>query len=603
MKKVILNEDTEEYIGSSGSMNISEEYENFLFTGEDAVTYSFNGIGELESNIINNSLEDNFIFVYEDEFINSGNKYIIVYLELNTDNTIRFYIKTLLGNKYYLQIFKSIYKNKTYLYNKYKEIPNIINNKEYINKVHQYYIYKNNSSEMLKYNPTNELEVKQYEIDLYNKFFNKDEQFTSRINIPKGEEIYDFYLMHDSEFWYALFITKLPINKYLYNELDITDDKKEIIYTDYIHQIGVDKLSNEQGVSLNYSNINYEILENVKQQTGLQNSDLLIVYNTTDDIYDNNNTVTATIKTDITQTEYFNRYLINKIYNKNIGKRINNIYSDDEADIVWNEEPNTENNYIGVNWISIPLENVVCPKCGKSEYFSNIKINENTNTFICTNIIGYNGEEPIYCNYEYTKSSNSILHWNDLGIPYKMVYSIVDDIYNEETNPTGKYHEEQIFKHDKYMFSMNNSPYYMVYNETENSYCLGNNVLGDNNAYYTVYSKTNKRPVYSYSYNGIEIPSIKYDDTIFAYKGNIVELTSITDTPEYYTIVEGLHYNDVYYTYINDVIIYTKNDVEDIVQNNNFYLLYDGTYVYEGAWDLSINVSSDSLDINDIIKI
>ena len=76
----------------------------------------------------------------------------------------------------------------------------------------------------------------------------------------------------------------------MFNELDITDDKKEIIYTDYIEKIQVEETETPNGIIKNYSKINLEILENVKQQTGLQNSDLLIVYNTTDDIYNNNNT-------------------------------------------------------------------------------------------------------------------------------------------------------------------------------------------------------------------------------------------------------------------------------------------------------------------------
>ena len=607
----IFNEsltDTENYIGSSGSMNNTEDYENFLFAGEDSVTYSFDGINKLQSHIFNNKVknDDNFIFIYEDEIVNDGNKYIIIYFELNSDNTIKFFITSIYGNKYYLQIFKSIYKNKTYLYNKYKEQPNIINNKEYINKVHQYYIYKNNSNELLKYEPNSDIDIKQYEIDLYNKFFNKDESLSSRINIPNGEEIYDFYLMHDNEYWYALFITKLPVTKYLFNELDITYDKKEIIYTDYIEKIQVEETETPNGIIKNYYKINLEILENVKQQTGLQNSDLLIVYNTTDDIYNNNNTeIDNNITNDIVNTEYFNKYLINKIYNKNIGKLIDNEYADEDTDIVWNSDANDVFDYIGVNWISIPLENVICPKCGKSLYFTKLETGKDSDTFICTYITGYDeNNNPIYCNYEYTKTNNSVIYWNDLGIPYKMVYSIVDDIYNEETNPTGKYHEELLFKHDKYMFSMNNIPFYLLYDETINSYYLGNNVLNNGtNAYYDIYSKYNKTQIFSYYNSYTMIPDKIYDMTTYSYKGNIVEIKTGNETPEYYTIIEGLKYDDIYYSYINDIIIYTKNNEEYIEKNNDFYILYDGKYVYNKGWDLSINISSESLDINDIVKI
>lgn len=642
-----VNVDPDKYPGSSGSMNIEEGYENFLFTGEDSKTYSFISLNNnkgLQTNILEDDV-NNYIFVYEDEYKNEGDdRYILLYFELREDNTIHFYVKDIYENIIYLETYKSFYKNESELYTKYVETPNIVNNTKYLNKVHQYFIYKDNNEE-LKYNQYNKKEA----IELYNKFFNKDEQLTSKINIPDCEDIYDFYLMHDNEYWYVMFITRLPINKYPQNMLQITDARKEIIYTDYIDKIYSSKILEGNTVVYDYYNINAEILSNVLAKTGLIEDDLLIVYNTIDNLFNNDTSdydnisnethiLTDAIKNDLTHQSH--KYIINKIYNKNIGKFITNEYSNDETDILWNEEPNDNINYIGVNWTSIPVENVICPKCGHSQYFTNIshEVDENGiiyNTAYCTYITGKDNEgNPIECNYRIKLNTNSILKWNDKLIPFKLIYSITDDIYNEETNPEGLYHQEVAYTYDKYSFSMNNEHYYLIYNEDTNSYLL-NGIDNDINKYEISYAIDN-----GIEFNKKTNIAIEYNDVSYSYIGSFIteesgyvtnvytpieftyqytysapytyHYTYIKNSKQYdysysyayYEIVNGLKYDILYYTYLNDIIIYSKQTfIEEDNTLNEFYILYDGNNIYNDAWNLVINKSCETSNISDVINI
>lgn len=601
-----LNDDKDpRYKGSSGSLNeLSEGVENFLFTSEDSITYTFYGIESnkiLNTNVLTNS-ENDFIVIYEDEYDTlEGYKYIMLFFELWDDYTIHFYVKDIYNNKVYLETLKSFFKNENELYNKYIENPNIVNNNKYLNKVHQYYIYKDNN-EQLRYNPNNTSEA----IKLYNRFFNQDEEISSKIIIPDCEYVYDFYLMHDNEYWYAIFITRLPIAKCNQTTLAITDERKEIIYTDYVDKIYSNSISETGDVVYDYYNINAEILSNVLIKTGLIEDDLLIVYNTVDNIFNNetseydNNINNDHILSDIVKNNkehISHKYIINKIYNKNIGKFISNEYSNDPADICWNEEPNDNVNYIGVNWIGIPVENVICPQCGHTTYFTSLgnSMDEYGLSYVtskCEYITGLDDMgNNTYCGYEIKLNTNSILRWNDRGIPYKLIYTITDDIYNEELNPNGLYHQQVEQSYDKYVFSMNNKHYYLLFNDDTNSYLISN--IKNSNEY-----------TISYTENLQRILDTQYNETSESYYGKLDMTDFEADRYSYIEIVEGLDKDTKYYTYLNNLVIYSK----DIIENNdttldNFYILYDGQNVYDDTWHLEINKSTDTSNITDIINI
>lgn len=577
-----------EYPGSSGVMNIYEERENFLFMCEDGETYNLQTIfddvnvedNEASDTYIYKDSDDGFIFVYEDEFNGEDLSYIMLYVEINVNNSLNFFIKTTTNEKLNLKAYKSIYKNENTLYNKYVESPNIVNNNKYINKVHMYDIYTKVYNEQTK---TFELQQLKYNknyyeiISLYNVFFNQDEQISSKVNIPDGENIYDFYLMHNDDTWYAVFITQLPITKYGHDVLNITNDKKEIVFEDKRNKL-VHSDSN------GYTQINTEILNNVLSKTGLTESDLLIVYNTTDDLKSNRFTVVDdnTSGTAINSHEYFAKYLINKIYNKNVGRQID-IYADtDEAGIYWNTDEDATNNFIGVNWTSIPPQDIVCAKCGARNSFTDIRIDENTNarhlscnTPGCGNIIDMN--------------ESSILYWNDVTIPFKLIYSVVDDIYDEYNNPDGHLHLGQIELKDRYIFNMNNVNYYLLYDKETNSYTNINNANDNRN--YDIYTQ-----------DDINILDITYNETTYSYFGKIYD--EYNQTYNSIEIVNDLPNNQNYYTYIHNIYVYSKDDALDLFENiNDFYILYNGETVFTGGWCLTINKTSTTNQLSDVIDI
>lgn len=661
--KYIYNEDNEltsdteykEYYGSSGAMNTLENVESFLFTLEDGETFTFIGEAEvLDSHILNpnsknnfdnNPYNDNYLLIFEEEYNNLKTKTIQIKFELHSDNTIHFYIENTFGEKFYLQVIKTIYKNQRDLIAKYKEIYNIVNKSIYLNTIHQYYIYKNGN--LFKYNPNNLTgnALLKYEAEIYNKFFYKDDEYSypSKINIPGAENIYDFYLMHDNDYWYCLYISKLTKNKYQNNQLSIYNENKELELEDYVGKIRpLDILMNET-IQRDYSNINKEILDKIKRQTGLQNNDLLIVYNTTETIFKNDPTIIVDGEKTIEGTFHFSKYLINKIYNKNIGKTFNNNF-DDDSDILWNDDIEDTNNYIGVNWINIPIENVVCPKCGHNEYFTFVypssKNDPNEISAKCT----YQYENGDYCNYEIKVNNSSILYWNDKGIPFKMIYNIVDDVYDADTNPSGKLHLQQEYSHDKYSFNMNGLNYYLAFDETSSSYYMINKDLSGKTAYFEINSYANKYEVYAFktncfvskeikqvyneetqtityecagiptvykttqddifTYNCDYIPDIIYNTLTYTYFGNITNInTDNIEETHYIEIIEGLEQNISYFTEISDIYLYSKENNNTKNDKETFYILYDGSEVYDDIWNLTINVSNTSEYINDIIKI
>ena len=81
-------------------------------------------------------------------------------------------------------------------------------------------------------------------INLYNKFFKKHYEvkvgdvvvkniFDQLIDIPEHTIDYDFYLMHDDEYWYGVFISKETIGNYIdKNDLVLNNKQKEFEFND-----------------------------------------------------------------------------------------------------------------------------------------------------------------------------------------------------------------------------------------------------------------------------------------------------------------------------------------------------------------------------------
>lgn len=89
------------------------------------------------------------------------------------------------------------------LIDRYVSEISLSNNKKYFNHMHIYYIYDENDN-MLVYDEAEDI------VPLYRKFFydNGDTKM-----LPISDFPYDFYLMHDKDYWYAVFISKNTIDK------------------------------------------------------------------------------------------------------------------------------------------------------------------------------------------------------------------------------------------------------------------------------------------------------------------------------------------------------------------------------------------------------
>ena len=84
-------------------------------------------------------------------------------------------------------------------------------------------------------------------VDLYNKFFKKHYEvkigdtivknlFEQLVNIPDATIDYDFYLMHDDEYWYGVFISKGTVENYRdKNDLVLSKKQKEFEFDDNIN--------------------------------------------------------------------------------------------------------------------------------------------------------------------------------------------------------------------------------------------------------------------------------------------------------------------------------------------------------------------------------
>lgn len=548
--------DSNKYKGSSGILN-TNEHENVIIVNEDGQTLKFNTIVEtdVDTSILDSSKYNNYVVVLEDENAYSNRNSLLIYFELDKNNNIKFYLKDIYNNPIYLSIEKTIYKNINVLLDKYKEFPNIVNNKKYLSKVHLYDIYKN--GKLLKYNKLTQKE----EADLYNIFFNQDEQYTSKLNIPESDDVYDFYLMHNNEQWYSLFISKLPQNIYKKTLLDISDNKKEFIYNNSIDKVYID--ITEEGIK-DYYNINTAILNKICFDNKLLVEDLYIVFNEIGLDGDENSNDFETL---------LHSSLINKVFNRNIGANPNSLYND-EYYIIWNDHLN--NMIVSQNWNRIHPNDIYCPYCGESDYIE-VQYSGDKYTVICKNHDPY----KILAN-DLTLGSDSILKWNDSSIPYKLIYSL-----NNDEN----YHKEVEQRYAQYTFSMNNSIYYI------------NGKKNEETGKIEYFLQDDTEPIeINTEYNGYNIEDLYYDSYRDTYVANVYN--EVDGQYHNYDYIKGLNNNLInHYIYLDSIVIYT--DVINDYQKkylNNFYIFYDGNSIYNDDWYMLIDVSPDNIETTNIIK-
>lgn len=598
--------DTIDYPGSSGVFNIEtgELNENYLILSENGKTLVFNTIYNSEKDTMIYNAKDNdepseFIIIMEEENTDNNieDDYVNIYFEIDKDGIISLYLYDTNDKRHNLPIYSAIYHNKLDLYNKYKEFPNIINNSSFLNRVHLYDIYKNgklfiDSKDI--YNTNNDT-YKENTAKLYNIFFNQDEQITSKINIPGFENIYDLYIMKTpydemNYQFYSLFISKLTLDKYNNTILDINDYRKEFTLNNHIGKLTYIEKNETNSNKYGYYNINKKIIDNILLKEGIQETDLYIVFNTTlkvkvNDTYTDN-------ELSVIFNQYLCDYLINSIYNINIGFEGNTV----DIGLFWNVNEN-DAEYGGIHWATIPLHNIYCPYCGKINtlyYIGNNENNENIDQYKCAydKCAAYIGNP----NSEIVNIENaSTVYWNDTlkySIPYKLLYTLSDDMYSE-VNPNGCYHTKQVEIPDRYMFSLNNISQYISYDNNSYSYIINN----DSNKKVKIYAD----PIYT-NYENMEWDELRETyimPNVYSYTSN-----------SYYNIdfINGLdneYYN--YYTYINDIVIYSKNiynNIEITNSINDFYLLYDlKNNLYTDSWILEINQSTEVFNENEIINI
>ncbi len=573
------SDNIELYRNSSGSLNLLENGANFLILNEAGETLKFSTIknNKVDPNILDLTSRDSYVIIYEDEQSDSVDKYCLpIWFELDEDNVIHFYILDINNNKVYLNIEKTMYKNMDLIYDMYKEFPNIVNNERYINRVHLYDIYKN--GKQFKYNKDLS---KQDMIDIYNIFFNQDSHNDNyclpKITLPGEEDMYDFYLMHDENIWYSLFISKLTNNIYSQKQLDINDDGKEFRFKHLLDKAYV--IDEENTGIKNYYNINRAILDRLKLETGLTDSDFYIVFNEIAGSEGDNENI----------EDMLSKALINKVFNKNIGSNIGASEDDDDDIIGWNDDNDFA---ISQNWCRIHPDDIYCPLCGSNEYVqlvfdrdeNGIEKHDLPYSVQCHNPKHYDE----FTEHYYTISSgNSLIReaifiWNDNSIKYKLIYSITKDPY---------FHEGTTDKPAQYTYSMNNKLYYITEHIDEN----GDKVYKDANG--------NLIDVHT-EYKNHDLSNLIYDKDRDTYIASIYnEEDGLTHE---YDFIYGLDSNYInHYIYLDTIDVYpvingsTNMDSGNI--SNDFYILYDGKKLYHDAWYLMIRSSATS--INDIIEI
>jgi len=217
------------------------EYKETIYIEEnDDLTIPFNYFSNtnvltidtlLKAGLVNNDESVSLTFEYEC----SDNENIKIYINntLVLNNKISFDLSKNDNFKFFINIKKEILSNlnniciipKLYIEkNDYSKLKYEYGNDDDINEIivdGKLYKYGNNTSKDV--------------INLYNDFFEKNNEYNiikQNINLNNMYLDYDFYLMHDLEYWYGVFISKQTISKtYTPNQLKITDENKILYLT------------------------------------------------------------------------------------------------------------------------------------------------------------------------------------------------------------------------------------------------------------------------------------------------------------------------------------------------------------------------------------
>ena len=233
-----LRNSLEKGLNMDNSIELRYKYKNYLEKKLTGLQGKFEidwDVENIDDDIFNLCIcitkEDDTIEIISNKhqiFELTGNeKEVIVYMRLNTKNTNIENIPTFIAKPRILSISESTNK----LRYKYKESGNPItirvNNREYK--------YGDNSSQNI--------------IDLYNRFFvckynlydlyiNEENKLSNHLlysiyeaneNIQINSKVrYDFYLMHDNEYWYGLYISRDTCDKIENKDINIPKDSKTL---------------------------------------------------------------------------------------------------------------------------------------------------------------------------------------------------------------------------------------------------------------------------------------------------------------------------------------------------------------------------------------
>lgn len=121
----------------------------------------------------------------------------------------------------------------------------IKDNKKYLVRFHVYDIYKKNSKrEKWKYTPDDDV------VSIYRDFFTDDGMQKVQLNGDDMPFTYDFYLMHDDQHWYGVFISQQPVMNAL-DEEDLDAPADFMYYVDDSNYYKMKKFRSENKFLLN----------------------------------------------------------------------------------------------------------------------------------------------------------------------------------------------------------------------------------------------------------------------------------------------------------------------------------------------------------------
>lgn len=245
--------------------------------------------------------------------------------------------------------------------NKYKETFNINNSPNLLNRIHMFDIYDENLNK-LEYNIPEGLTETEYNISIYNQFFNQDNLDVKYYNNILQDD-FDMYLMHTNneqlkQYWYVVYISKNTLNTlynsqlnyknnfiFNYNTSDVLTDIKDIndeilknIYYSADNKIDIGRLLFEyKNETYSEGVINYDsVINKIYLRNNNEDSDIDINYywNSEDTMYSINNLEELDTENDIKATSLNNfRWNVNSnnnyklIYTIDTDKNV--IYYDD----------------------------------------------------------------------------------------------------------------------------------------------------------------------------------------------------------------------------------------------------------------------------------